>query len=61
MMLAKYNAPTPSLVTPLLTAVAAGQLIWQIRAWDMNDSESCLRVFKSNQYYGWLILLMLAV
>lgn len=60
LLIAKYMI-LPSLLTPLLTAVAAAQIIWQIRVWDMNDPESCLRVFKSNQVYGWLVLLMLAI
>ncbi len=60
LVMAKYAA-TPALLTPLLSAFPAGQLIWQIRTWDMDDPQSCLRIFKSNQVYGWLALLLLAV
>lgn len=49
------------LLTPLLSALPACQLVWQLRNWDMNDPQSCLRIFKSNQVYGWLALLMLAI
>lgn len=57
---AKYQA-TPGMLTPLLCALLFAQAIWQLRAWDINDSVSCLRVFKSNQLFGWLALLMLAI
>ncbi|MFH1158666.1 MAG: 4-hydroxybenzoate octaprenyltransferase [Pseudomonadota bacterium] len=59
LMMAKY-AVAGSLLTPLLTALPALQVVWQMKTWDMDDPESCLRVFKSNQAYGWLVLLMLA-
>jgi 4-hydroxybenzoate polyprenyltransferase len=60
LLLAK-NSSTPAPLTPLLCIPAAGQLVWQIRNWDINDPQSCLKTFKSNQIYGWLALLMLAV
>ncbi len=49
------------LLTPLLTGLPAVQAGWQIRNWDMNDPHSCLKIFKSNQIYGLLALLMLAL
>ena len=60
LMISKY-AVSPNLLTPVLAALPACQAIWQIKTWDMNNPESCLRIFKSNQYYGWLALLMLAI
>ncbi len=57
---AKYFT-APNILTPMLTGFAAAQAVWQWKVWDMNDTLSCLRVFKSNQAYGWLVLLMLAV
>jgi 4-hydroxybenzoate polyprenyltransferase len=57
---AKY-AMSPSILTPLLTSLPFIQAIWQLKTWEMNDPESSLQVFKSNQFYGWLVLLMLGV
>jgi len=59
LIIAKYNG-TLSILTPLLTVLPLLQLIWQIRIWDANDPESCLKVFRSNYIYGLLALLMLA-
>ena len=60
LMTAKY-AVSGSFLTPMLIALPAIQVVWQIRTWDINNPKSCLRIFKSNQIYGWLTLLMLAV
>jgi len=60
LLLARY-ATEPGLLTPLLSALPAAQFVWQIQTWDMNDPQSCLRIFKSNQIYGWLALLMLSI
>ncbi|MCK5658585.1 MAG: 4-hydroxybenzoate octaprenyltransferase [Alphaproteobacteria bacterium] len=60
LMTAKY-AVSGSFLTPMLIALPAMQVVWQIRTWDINNPKSCLRIFKSNQIYGWLTLLMLAV
>jgi 4-hydroxybenzoate polyprenyltransferase len=40
---------------PLL-AVAAGQLYWQAATVDVDDSADCLAKFKSNRFFGWLLL-----
>lgn len=40
-----------------LLLLPAGHLVWQIRGWDMNDPENSLRIFKSNQDFGMLVLL----
>ncbi|CAA7628042.1 4-hydroxybenzoate polyprenyltransferase [Candidatus Terasakiella magnetica] len=40
---------------PLL-ALAAGQLLWQIRTVDIHDSPDCLTKFKSNRFFGWMLL-----
>ena len=37
-------------------ALGAGQLGWQLRSWDLNDPADCLLRFKSNRWFGWLIL-----
>ena len=37
-------------------AAGAGQLAWQLGRWDWNDPGDCLRRFKSNRWFGWLIL-----
>jgi 4-hydroxybenzoate polyprenyltransferase len=47
------------ILTPLLTAAPAAQAFWQLKNWDMNDPQSCLRIFKSNRAFGWLVLLLL--
>ncbi len=36
--------------------VGAGQLAWQLRGWVLNDPADCLLRFKSNRWFGWLIL-----
>ncbi|PKU23812.1 4-hydroxybenzoate octaprenyltransferase [Telmatospirillum siberiense] len=41
---------------PLL-AVAGGQLFWQIRALDIDNTQDCLDKFKSNRVFGWLMML----
>lgn len=58
---AKYHTSSPSMLTPILSAFPFVQMIWQLRVWDINDQATCLRAFKSNQLFGWLILLMLAI
>ena len=60
LVIARYSRE-PGLLTPLLAALPAAQLIWQLRNWDMNDPQSCLKVFKSNQVYGLLALLVLSI
>lgn len=32
-------------------------MAWQLRSWQMDDQESSLRIFKSNRYFGLLLLL----
>jgi 4-hydroxybenzoate polyprenyltransferase len=40
----------------LLFVIAAAHLRWQIKAADINDADSCLRVFRSNRDAGLLML-----
>ena len=40
---------------PLL-AVAGLQLAWQVRRGDIDDAADCLAKFKSNRWFGWLVL-----
>jgi 4-hydroxybenzoate polyprenyltransferase len=40
---------------PLL-ALAGLQLVWQVRGVDIDDAADCLSKFKSNRFFGWLLL-----
>ncbi|MEC5321913.1 4-hydroxybenzoate octaprenyltransferase [Aurantimonas sp. A3-2-R12] len=42
---------------PAYAGLAAGafQMIWQIRTLDIEDADQCLRLFKSNTVFGWII------
>lgn len=60
LIIARY-AREPGLLTPLLSLLPAGQLVWQLKNWDMNDPQSCLKTFKSNWLYGLLALLVLSI
>lgn len=35
--------------------LGAVQMIWQIRALDIDEGEECLRLFKSNNLFGWIV------
>ncbi|MDV7338202.1 4-hydroxybenzoate octaprenyltransferase [Terasakiella sp. A23] len=37
-------------------ALTAGHLIWQTIKLDIHDPKSCLDLFKSNKWFGWLLL-----
>lgn len=39
-----------------LLLLPAGQLLWQVRAVDINVPDSCKAVFLSNRFFGWLVL-----
>ncbi len=38
----------------LALAIAAGQMFWQIRTLDINNSRQCLALFRSNNNFGWI-------
>jgi 4-hydroxybenzoate polyprenyltransferase len=40
----------------LLLPFCAGHLAWQVAGLKLNDSADCLAKFKSNRWFGWLIL-----
>jgi 4-hydroxybenzoate polyprenyltransferase len=40
----------------LAPALAAAHFIWQLRRWDQDDPASCLMIFRSNRFTGWLML-----
>lgn len=40
----------------LLLGLAALQLAWQVATWSMQDPGNCLERFKSNRWFGWLVL-----
>jgi len=42
-------------------AIGAAQLAWQVATLKTDDPDSCLRVFRSNRLYGWIIFLSLVV
>ena len=43
---------------PFFAGLGAGtlQLLWQVRAVDIDDPRDCLAKFKSNRLFGWLLL-----
>ncbi|PWC36172.1 4-hydroxybenzoate octaprenyltransferase [Azospirillum sp. TSO35-2] len=43
------------LFLPVLS-LAALQLAWQVATWRPDDQNDCLRMFKSNRWFGWLVL-----
>ncbi|MBP2294836.1 4-hydroxybenzoate octaprenyltransferase [Azospirillum rugosum] len=43
------------LYLPLLS-LAALQLSWQVATWNPDDQTDCLTKFKSNRWFGWLVL-----
>lgn len=45
------------LVYSAAVVVLAIQFVWQIVMLDMDDSESCLKIFKSNTYSGWILVI----
>lgn len=45
----------------LLLGLAGPQLAWQAGTIDLHRSSDCLSKFRSNRYYGWLVLLALLV
>jgi 4-hydroxybenzoate polyprenyltransferase len=46
---------------PLLIFLPAGHALWQIWTWKIDNPENCLKIFKSNRFFGLLILLMFAL
>ena len=36
-------------------ASAAAHMIWQVRTLDIDDGDVCLMVFRSNEYFGWIL------
>ncbi|CAK0762947.1 4-hydroxybenzoate octaprenyltransferase [Azospirillaceae bacterium] len=40
---------------------AAAQLTWQAATWDPDDPMDCLVKFKSNRWFGWLILIAMVL
>ncbi len=57
-LIAKYTA-APSFMTIFFMAPVILQIFWQVSIWDKDDPQSCLKVFKSNQVLGLLVLLAL--
>ncbi len=46
---------------PLLIFLPAAHAFWQVRTWKIDKPENCLKIFKSNRFFGLLILLMFAL
>ncbi len=42
-------------------ACVAGQLAWQIKTLNVDDSENCLARFRSNRFVGWMLLSAIAL
>jgi 4-hydroxybenzoate polyprenyltransferase len=55
MVVAFRSAGLGPLVWPGLAA-AALQLGWQVRDWRLDDPADCLLRFRSNRWFGWLVL-----
>ena len=47
--------------TVLLLMPVIGHAIWQLLHWDMKNPDSCLEIFKSNAFFGWLVLFMVGM
>ena len=41
--------------------IGSGHMLWQIKSLDINDGENCLRLFKSNSHFGWIVFAGLVV
>ena len=42
-------------------AVGAAHMGWQIKVLDINDGDQCLKLFKSNNHFGWIVFAGLLV
>ncbi len=42
-------------------ALAAGHFVWQIRSLDIDDPANCLRLFRSNIGFGWIVFAAIIV
>lgn len=60
MALTKFFAAYSPYTLVLLVLVLA-QGVWQLMNWDMQNPENCLRIFKSNAFFGWLVLAMMGI
>ncbi|KAA0972461.1 4-hydroxybenzoate octaprenyltransferase [Aureimonas fodinaquatilis] len=38
-------------------AIGAGQMIWQISSLDIDNPDECLKLFRSNNLFGWILFL----
>lgn len=56
MMLASFVAAGAAWPAFVGLAIAAGHMGWQIRILDIDNSDQCLALFKSNSQIGWLIM-----
>lgn len=59
-VLAKYLAGA-TVLTGLLILPIAGHALWQMKAWQPDNTASSLRIFRANTLFGLLVLLMLAL
>jgi 4-hydroxybenzoate polyprenyltransferase len=57
--IAKYFGAYSGL-TPVFIVLAVLHAFWQVRSWDMGSPESCLKTFRANALFGWLVLGMMA-
>lgn len=54
-LLAGYLAETGMLFYVAMV-LPIGHLLWQIRIADIHDAPTCLKIFKANKWFGWLLL-----
>lgn len=58
---AKYAAAGGSGDAFPLFILPLAHIAWQMKHWEPDDPQSCLRIFRSNRVFGWLVLLVFAV
>lgn len=51
------NAGGPAWPAYAALAIGAAQMIWQVVRLDIDDPDECLRLFKSNNSFGWILFL----
>lgn len=51
---APHSASLPLYIVPL--GICAAHLAWQVHGWILHDPASCLKIFRSNVWFGWLLL-----
>ena len=50
-----FNAANVSWPAYIGLLIGTGQMIWQIRTLNIDDADNCLKLFKSNSKFGWIL------